>query len=101
MFGHVSIKERFSVAWASYPKEFMGLIVLAWAIPAIYSLVNTYYIGQMEMEAIAISEQYENVAVLLEILLEMFPFVFGIGSPNFTDAKGVDGSERPCRCNCW
>lgn len=88
MFGHVSIKERYSVAWASYPKEFMGLIVLAWAIPAIYSLVNTYYIGQMEMEAIAISEQYENVAVLLEILLEMFPIaVLALVAHNFTDAK--------------
>ncbi len=88
MFGHVSIKERFSAAWRSYPREFMGLMVLAWAIPALYSLVNTYYIGQMEMEAIAISEQYENVAVLLEILLEMFPLaVLALVAHNFTDAK--------------
>ena len=63
----------FKRAWASYPKDFMGLILLAWAIPAIYTLVNTFYIGRMEMEAIAISEQYENVAVILEVLLEMFP----------------------------
>lgn len=60
-------------AWASYPKGFMGLIIIAWAIPAVYSLVNTFFIGQMEMEAIAISEQYENVAVILEILLDTFP----------------------------
>ncbi len=51
----------------------MGLILLAWAIPAVYTLANVFFIGRMEMEAIAISEQYENVAVILEILLEMFP----------------------------
>lgn len=88
MFGHVSIKKRFSAAWRSYPREFMGLMVLAWAIPAVYSLVNTYYIGQMEMEAIAISEQYEYVAVLLEILLEMFPLaVLALVARNFNDSQ--------------
>ncbi len=64
---------RFRAAWPSYPKRFMGLIIVAWAIPAVYTLVNTFFIGQMQMEAIAISEQYENVGVILEILLETFP----------------------------
>jgi hypothetical protein len=51
----------------------MDLILLAWAIPAVYSLANMFFIGQMEMEAVAISEQHEYVGVLLEVLLEMFP----------------------------
>ncbi len=68
-----SFLDRFRAAWPSYPKRFMGLIVIAWAVPAVYTLVNTFFIGQMEMEAIAISEQYENVGVILEILLETFP----------------------------
>lgn len=73
-FGAVSsFLNRFRTAWPSYPKSFMGLLVIAWAIPAVYTLVNTFFIGQMEMEAIAISEQYENVGVILEILLETFP----------------------------
>ncbi|MCE5296897.1 MAG: hypothetical protein LLG16_07330 [Euryarchaeota archaeon] len=73
----------------------MGLIILAWAIPGIYSLVNTYYIGQMELEAIAISEQYEYVAVLLEILLEMFPIaVLALVAHNFNDAKSASDVIR-------
>ncbi|TLZ72575.1 MAG: hypothetical protein E6K10_02285, partial [Methanobacteriota archaeon] len=51
----------------------MGLILIAWGIPALYTLANTFFIGRMEMEAIAISEQYETIGVILEILLEMFP----------------------------
>ena len=60
-------------AWPSYPKDFVGLILIAWGIPALYTLANTFFIGRMEMEAIAISEQYETIGVILEILLEMFP----------------------------
>ncbi len=65
--------DRFRTAWPKYPKDFMGLILIAWVIPALYALANTFFIGRMEMEAIAISEQYETVGVTLEVLLEMFP----------------------------
>ena len=83
-------RERFSSAWNSYPKDYMGLILLAWAIPAIYTLVNIFFIGKMEMEAVAISEQYENVGVILEILLEMFPLaVLALVARNFTDTEKV------------
>ncbi len=68
----------------------MGLILIAWAVPAIYTLTNTYFIGRMEMEAIAISEQYETVGVLLEILLEMFPLaVLALVARNLTDTTKV------------
>ena len=84
------LRNRFRTAWSSYPKGFMGLILIAWAIPAIYTLTNTYFIGRMEMEAIAISEQYETVGVLLEILLEMFPLaVLALVARNLTDATKV------------
>jgi Na+-driven multidrug efflux pump len=95
MSGYVRIKEKFFAAWRSYPREFMGLMVLAWAIPAIYSLINTYYIGQMEMEAIAISEQYEFIVVLLEILLEMFPIaVLALVAHHFTDSHNASDVIR-------
>jgi len=67
------IPKQLGSAWPKYPTDFMGLILIAWVIPAIYTLANTFFIGRMEMEAIAISEQYETVAVTLEVLLEMFP----------------------------
>lgn len=85
-----SLLNRFKGAWTSYPKDFMGLILLAWVIPAVYTLANTFFIGRMEMEAIAISEQYENVAVILEILLEMFPLaVLALVARDLTKAEKV------------
>lgn len=85
-----SVRSRIKSAWASYPKDYMALILIAWAVPAIYTLTNTYFIGRMEMEAIAISEQYETVGVLLEILLEMFPIaVLALVAKNLTDHTKV------------
>ena len=73
----------------------MGLILIAWAIPAVYTLANTFFIGRMEMEAIAISEQYENVAVILEILLEMFPLaVLALVARDLTQPDKVDRVVR-------
>lgn len=86
----ISFLERIRAAWSSYPKGFIGLILIAWVIPAVYTLTNTYFIGLMEMEAIAISEQYETVGVLLEILLEMFPIaVLALVAKNLTDTTKV------------
>lgn len=85
-----AFKRTFFGAWSAYPKDFMGLILLAWGIPALYTLANTFYLGRMEMEAIAISEQYENVAVVLEVLLEMFPLaVLALVARNLTDYSSV------------
>ncbi len=85
-----SVQGMFRRAWSSYPIEYMVLILVAWAVPAIYTLTNTYFIGLMEMEAIAISEQYETVAVLLEILLEMFPIaVLALVAKNLADTTKV------------
>ena len=82
-------------ASVNYPSGFMTLILLAWGIPAIYSLVNTFFIGQMEMEAIAISEQYEYLAVTLEILLEMFPLaVLALVARKFTDTENASSVVR-------
>jgi Na+-driven multidrug efflux pump len=85
-----SARSYFATAWSSYPKGFMVLILAAWGIPALYTLANTFYIGRMEMEAIAISEQYENVSVILEILLETFPLaVLALVAWNMTNAESV------------
>lgn len=82
-------------ALENYPSGFISLILLAWAIPAIYSLVNTFFIGQMEMEAIAISEQYEYLAVTLEVLLEMFPLaVLALVAVKFTDTENASRVVR-------
>jgi len=88
--GMSSTRAYFLQSWSSYPKGFMLLILAAWGIPAVYTLANTFYIGRMEMEAIAISEQYENVGVVLEILLEMFPLaVLALVARNIADASSV------------
>jgi len=90
-----SAKSYFLSAWSSYPKGFMILILAAWGIPALYTLANTFYIGKMEMEAIAISEQYENVSVILEILLETFPLaVLALVAWNMTNEENVSRIVR-------
>ena len=89
------LSDRIRDVWPSYPKGFIGLILIAWAVPAVYSLANTFFIGRMEMEAIAISEQYENVAVTLEILLEMFPLaVLALVARDLTQTDKVNRIVR-------
>lgn len=68
---------------------------MAWGIPAIYSLVNTFFIGQMEIEAIAISEQYGCLAVTLEVLLELFPLaVLALVARKFNDTENASSVVR-------
>lgn len=43
-------------------------------IPKFYDLSNVFWIGRISMDALAITEQYEFIAVTIEIVNEMIPF---------------------------
>jgi len=55
---------------SSYPWSFMVFLILTMAVPRLYSLVNAYWVGRISMHAPAVSEQYEFLALLLEIIHE-------------------------------
>lgn len=53
-----------------YPWRFIALLTLAMAVPRVYSTINSFWVGRISMEAPAISEQYEFIALMLEIIHE-------------------------------
>lgn len=57
-----------------YPWNFMGFMLLIFIIPKLYDLSNVYWIGRISFEALAITEQFEFVAVSIEIVNETIPF---------------------------
>ena len=56
-----------------YPWSFMGFILLTMIIPKIYELTNTYWIGQIDNSALAITEQYEFLVIFTEFINESIP----------------------------
>ena len=60
-------------AFKHYPWDYMILILVAWIIPAMYGLLNRYFIGYMSYDSVVVTQSYEAVDVSLEVLLEMFP----------------------------
>ena len=59
-----------SLPRSPYPWGFMGFLILTMAVPRLYSLVNAFWVGRISMHAPAVSEQYEFVALLLEVIHE-------------------------------
>src|SRR5665648_846991 len=57
-----------------YPWSFMGFMLLIFIVPKLYDLSNVYWIGRISYEALAITEQFEFVAVSIEIVNETIPF---------------------------
>ncbi|TFF89274.1 MAG: hypothetical protein EU549_01165, partial [Promethearchaeota archaeon] len=63
---------------------FMGYIILTLAIPRLYSLTSTFWIGHIDYSALAIAEQYEFMGILIEIVNETIPFgVLALVSQNY------------------
>lgn len=56
-----------------YPWTYMGMILLAHLIPAVYGLLNRYFIGYMSYDSIVVDQSYEGLEVVIEVILEMFP----------------------------
>lgn len=62
----------------------MGYIILSLAIPRIYSLTSTFWIGHIDYSSLAIAEQYEFMGILIEIVNETIPFgVLALVSQNY------------------
>jgi Na+-driven multidrug efflux pump len=73
-----------------YHWSFVGYLILAALIPKFYELSNTFWIGHISYEALAITEQYEFLAVTLEIVNETIPFgVLALFAQNFRDKEKV------------
>lgn len=73
-----------------YPWKFMGFIILAMIIPKVYELSNTFWIGKIDASALAITEQFEFLAVSIEIINETIPFgILALISQNFMNRERV------------
>lgn len=56
-----------------FPWDFMSLILLSYIIPALYGLLNRYFIGYMSYDSVIVDQSYEALEVIFEVFLEMFP----------------------------
>jgi putative MATE family efflux protein len=74
----------------AYPWHFIGFLILAMLIPKWYELSNVYWIGRISMDALAITEQYEFIAVTIEIVNEMIPFgILALVARNYHNREKV------------
>jgi Na+-driven multidrug efflux pump len=73
-----------------YPWRFMGFIILTMLIPKIYELTNTFWIGQMDDTALAITEQSEFLIIFTELINETAPFgILALISQNYKNKERV------------
>jgi Na+-driven multidrug efflux pump len=73
-----------------YPWSFMGFMLLIFIIPKLYDLSNLYWIGRISFEALAITEQFEFVAVSIEIVNETIPFgVLALVAQNYKNRDKI------------
>ena len=71
-----------------YPWRFMGFMLLVFITPKLYDLSNVYWIGKISFDALAITEQFEFVAVSIEIVNEMIPFgVLALVAQNYKNKE--------------
>lgn len=73
-----------------YPWSFMGFMLLVFLVPKFYDLTNVYWIGQISLNALAITEQFEFVAVSIEIVNETIPFgVLALVAQNYKNREKI------------
>jgi Na+-driven multidrug efflux pump len=85
-----SIKSRLATNFKAYQWGFIGFLILAAFIPKIYELTNTFWIGHIGTDSLAITEQYEFLGVSIEIINEMIPFgILTLVAQNFKDREKV------------
>jgi Na+-driven multidrug efflux pump len=85
-----SLKSRLAATFKPYQWGFIGFLILAALIPKIYELTNTFWIGQISYNALAITEQYEFLGVTIEIVNEMIPFgILALVAQNFTNKEKI------------
>ncbi|MGL5548096.1 MAG: hypothetical protein ACRDD4_00115 [Culicoidibacterales bacterium] len=72
-----------------YPND-IWFIVASFLIPAVYGLINRYFIGYMGFDSIIVDQSYEALEVLGEVFLEMLPLAFlAIVAQNFRNQQTV------------
>ena len=85
-----SIKKHWDTITQAYPWHFIGFLILAMLIPKFYDLSNVYWIGRISTDALAITEQYEFIAVTIEIVNEMIPFgILALVAQNYHNREKV------------
>ncbi|WP_421908607.1 MATE family efflux transporter [Methanolacinia petrolearia] len=83
-------KARFELITKAYPWHFIGFLILAMAIPKLYDLSDVYWIGRISLDALAITEQYEFLAITIEIVNETIPFgILALIAQNYHDRNKV------------
>jgi len=55
--------------FSHYPWDYMLFIFVAWAVPALYGLLNRYFIGYMTYESVVTEQSFESLEVLMEVFL--------------------------------
>lgn len=86
----VAIKDRIINLIKPYQWGFIGFLILAAFIPKIYELTNTFWIGQISYDALAITEQYEFLAVTIEIVNEMIPYgILALVAQNYMNKEKI------------
>jgi len=90
MASYSSVKNRLTDSFKAYKWSFIGFLIIAALIPKLYELSNTFWIGHISYEALAITEQYEFLAVTIEIVNETIPFgILALVAQNFTNKEKV------------
>lgn len=85
-----SLHQHWDTISRAYPWHFIGFLILAMMIPKFYELSNVYWIGRISMDALAITEQYEFIAVSIEIVNEMIPFgILALIAQNYHNREKV------------
>lgn len=73
-----------------YPWSFMGFMLLIFIIPKLYDLSNVYWIGKISLDSLAITEQFEFVSVLIEVVNEAIPFgVLALVAQNYKNREKI------------
>ena len=90
MNSFTSLRNYWETLTRAYPWHFIIFLVLAMLIPKLYELSDIYWIGQISFDALAITEQYEFLAVIIEIVNEAIPFgVLALVAQNYHNREKV------------
>jgi Na+-driven multidrug efflux pump len=85
-----SFKNRLKAIFEPYQWGFICFLIVAALIPKLYELSNTFWIGHISYEALAVTEQYEFLGVSIEIVNETIPFgVLALVAQNFRNKEKV------------
>lgn len=90
MSSFATLEKYWRTISTAYPWHFVGFLILAMIIPKVYELSNVYWIGQISFDALAITEQYEFIAVTIEIVNEAIPFgILALIAQNYHNREKV------------